>query len=306
MKSWHIHFAWAIVTALVAAVSARIAAPPEAGAPPRSAGPAAASPSSELLPGRAEDSKAAAPGDDLADVAAPQNSPSPKTDPPFADRIRALMKSPNAWEELQKLAVDVNQRAALLAALRNLLEDPDVQVQYYSLMMLKLIKGPECARWVEAYLIPRLNKEDGTAPNAIGALGDIGDPGSIPILRDALGSKSEDVRLACAQALQQLGDGGPASDLMAVMARQFDSPDGALRKKAIELIARFQPETGMPVFVRGLRDSNGDVRLQAVWALSNLGKREYLPLLQPLVSDPNPEVAKEAADAVESLKSQDQ
>lgn len=306
MKTWRIHFTWAIVTGLVAAISARMAAPPEAGAPPRSAGPVLAPAPAEPPSPAVEPPTAEGPGDDPAPAAARQDASPAKVEAPMLERLRAWMKSPNPWENLQKLAADRSQREAFLAALKDLLNDPDIQIQFYSLMMLRTMKAPESTRWIEAYLSLHMDKEDGSAANAIGTLGDIGDPGSIPVLREALRSKIEDVRLAGAQALQQLGDDGPARDLVTEMLRQFESADGSLRKKAVELIARFQPETGLPVFVRGLRDTNGDVRMQAVWALSNLGNRDYLPLLQPLLSDPNPDVAQQAAQAVEVLKSQQQ
>lgn len=305
MKTWRIHFAWAIVTGLAAAVSARMAAPPEAGAPPRSAGPAPAPNPAEPRPPGVE-APAAEAGDDVAPTSLPQDASPAKAGAPMSERLRALMKSQNPWEELQKIAADIAQREAFLAALRDLLNDPDLQIQYYSLMMLRTLKAPESTRWVEAYLSTHLDKEDGSALNAIGTLGEIGDPGSIPVLREALQSKIEDNRLAAAQALQQLGDGGPARDYVAAMLRLFESPDGSLRKKAIEVISRFQSETGVSIFVRGLGDSNGDVRMQALWALANLGNRDYLPLLQPLLSDPNPDVAQQAAQAVEGLKSQQQ
>jgi len=305
MKSWRIHFCWAIVTGLVAAVSARMAAPPEAAAPARSAGPALAPAPAEPKPRDVEEPTAEA-GEDLATTAVPQDASPANAGVPMLERLRSLMKSQNPWDELQKLAADVSQREAFLAALKELLNDPDLQLQFYSLMMLRSLKTPESPRWVEAYLSTHLDKEDGSAANAIGTLGEIGDPGSIPVLREALRSKIEDIRLAAAQALQQLGDDGPARDYVAAMLRQFESPDGSLRKKAIEVISRFQSETGVPIFVRGLGDSNGDVRLQALWALSNLGNRDYLPLLQPLLNDPNPDVAQQAAQAVEGLKSQQQ
>ena len=44
------------------------------------------------------------------------------------------------------------------------------------------------------------------------------------------------------------------------------------------------------------------MRLAAVQAFYSVRGRDYLPLVEPLVNDPNPEVAKEAQDLVEELK----
>src|SRR6516162_4015125 len=107
MKSWRIHFCWAIVTGLVAAVSARMAAPPEASAPPRSAGPAVA-PSPAEVKSPALEGPTPEAGDDLAPTVVVQETSPAKAGVPMLERLRSLMKSSNPWEELQKISADVS------------------------------------------------------------------------------------------------------------------------------------------------------------------------------------------------------
>ncbi|MBV8880264.1 MAG: HEAT repeat domain-containing protein [Planctomycetaceae bacterium] len=303
MKDWRIHFGWTIVTILASVVSARLAAPPEPAPPPRVARPAPL-----VSPGAAEASADERPKPETPGPAAavPDDPPAKAVaEEPLPARLRAVLKSQNAWQDLQTLAADLAHRDATLDALKDLLNDPDFQVKFNAITALRLMKGREAARILEAFLLRHLDSENGEASSAAAALGEMGDLSSMPALNEALRAKNEETRLSAAQALSQLGFGGPAGDIVAAMTRQFESPDGAMRRKAIEQISRLDPQGSAPLLLRALRDSNGDVRLQAVWTVQGLGRPEYLPFIQALQNDPNPEVAQAAKEAEQTLKGDD-
>ncbi|HUR38044.1 MAG TPA: HEAT repeat domain-containing protein [Planctomycetota bacterium] len=189
-----------------------------------------------------------------------------------------------------------------LAVLKGALFGDDVQSVYAAISVMRSMKGRDVAQILESYLTSHLSSEKGASSVAAEALGEIGDPGSLAPLTDALRSTDEDVRYSSAEALVKLGYAAPADEMMARLVRQFESPDGGLRRRAIERMSQLNATGAISVLTRGLKDSNGDVRLAAVQSFYNIGGRAYLPLLEPLVNDPNPEVAKEAQDLVEELK----
>jgi HEAT repeat protein len=297
MKSWRIHFAWAMVTGLAAVLSARIASrrealeAPAASRPPSVRAGQPAPTGSELQRVEVLPLSAAGPFSKSAD---------PSPEPSLAGKIRALLKDFGKWEELQTLMNGLEDRKFKLGLLSEALAGPDMQAVNSAMILLSSMKGWDVAEILEAYLKSHL--DNGQGANAASALGDIGDLGSLAVLQDALWSKNEEVRLFSAEALMRLGYPAPAEEMIAAMARQYESPDGSLRKKAIESISRLNAAGAVPVLARALKDSNGDVRRAALWGFSNLGKPEYLPLLEPLANDPHPEVAKDASDLIEALK----
>jgi len=294
MKAWRIHFGWAIVTVLAAVLSARMASRPDPvgpltpGKPHSREEPTPAIlpvPKAEILP---------------ADVQTPLlPSALPAGESPIEAKIRTLMKDPRSADEAVRLLKGIPDREFKMRFLAEVLKGPDEQSAYTALSVLREMKGRDVAELVESYLASHLSEESGYV--AAYSLGELGDPGSIGPLSEAFRSENEQVRLYSASALMKLGFRAPAEGILADMARQFQSADGALRKKAIETICNLDPGSSVAVLAQALKDSNGDVRIQALYAFSILGRQEYLPLVQSLLKDPNPEVARQAADTVESL-----
>jgi HEAT repeat protein len=211
-----------------------------------------------------------------------------------------MLKDTRAMDEVRDLLAGVDDREFKLALLKEALAGSDEQAVYTAMYVLRTMKGRDVAGILEAYLAEHLSDEKGFV--AAYSLGELGDPGSIAPLNEALRSNHDDVRLYSAAALTKLGFRGPADQMLSDLARQFESSDGSLRRKAIERISVLSPEGGLPVLARALKDSNGDVRLQALHAFNALGKQEYVPLLQALTSDPNPEVARVAQQTIQILK----
>jgi|SRR5579862_3746580 len=297
MKAWRIHFAWTIVTVLATAISARIASRQAAvDGDGRGRSPA----------GLERNPRAAAPEPREKTIAPTvkgelaSKSATPPADSSLADRIRGMLKDPNTWEKLQEL-VELNpDRQFILSLLKEALFGKDLQSCYGAIHFLIQMKGRDGAEVLESYLKTHGNEDQ--APNVASALGEIRDPGSIPVLMDALQSKNPQVRLWSAEALHEMGFSRPAEDLITEMARQYESPDGGLRKKAIDTLSQFDLASVVPILTLALRDSNSDVRSAALTGFLNLKKPEYIPLLQPLLGDPIPEVAAQAEQFIEALK----
>lgn len=297
MKAWRIHFVWAIVTVLATVISARIAS--------RQA--TVDGDGRRRSPARLERNPSAAAPEPRESTAAPianrelaSNSATPPADLSLADRIRDMLKDPNKWEKLREL-VELNpDRQFNLSLLKEALFGKDLQSCYGAIHLLVQMKGRDAAEVLESYLKTHGNEDQ--APNVASALGEVRDPGSIPVLMDALQSKNPQVRLWSAEALHEMGYSRPAEELITNMARQYESPDGGLRKKAIDTLSQFDLASVVPVLTLALKDSNCDVRSAALTGFLNLKKPEYIPLLQPLLGDPIPEVAAQAEEFIEALK----
>jgi len=297
MKSWRIHFGWAIVTALATVISARIASRhaavdgPSHGSSSLGAvqNPSATDPEPRKMP------------------AAPigKGGPVPTSDDPLADtslaaRIRDLLKNSEHWEELEKLLASGVDRSFSLQVLKEELFGKDLQSCYAAIHFLVQMKGRDAAEILESYL--KTNGDKDQAPNVAAALGEVRDPGSMPVLIDALQSKNPQLRLWSAEALFEMGYSAPAEEFIAAMARQYQSPDGGVRKKAVDSVSQFSLDSVVPILSLALKDSNSDVRISGLTGFFNLRKPEYIPLLEPLLHDPVPEVAEQTKLFIEALR----
>lgn len=297
MKGWRIHVGWAIAALLGAVVSARVASrrdTPEA--PPvlrasaaRAADPPttdSGSPGTGALPTREADAVPAPVGSVPSDG--------------LEERVRALLKNPQDWGELERLVESIADRELKLRLLREAVFGKDRQSVGSAINLLGRMKGRDVAGILEDYFKAHAEEEIGA--NVANALGVVGDPGSMPVLIDALQSRNPQVRLWCAEALLSMGYSAPALDLISDMARQYESPDGAMRRKAVETVSQFNTGGIVPLLTRALKDSNGDVRMAALAGFLNLNSSENIPLLEPLLNDPLPEVADQAKEYIEALR----
>jgi hypothetical protein len=296
VKSWRIHISWAIVTVLAIAVTARISSRTNPEPPrilPRSAD---ATPPKET-PGLHNRPP--------AEVISEPPVGTPTAESPsiarqaLADKIRAMLKVTNETDEVRDLLAGVEDREFKLTLLKEALAGSDEQAVYNALYILRSMKGRDVAEIIESYLAAHLSHESGYV--AAYSLGELGDPGSMAVLNEAVRLGDDDVRLYSAAALFKMGYRAPADQMLADLARQFESSDGSLRRKAIDRIRQLAPGGAVPILARALKDLNGDVRIEAIQAFSVLGKQQYVALLQPLTNDPNPDVAKAAQGAIENL-----
>ena len=134
-------------------------------------------------------------------------------------------------------------------------------------------------------------------------LGSLEAPGTLEALLQAFQKDELRIQVACAAALNGLGEAGAAARLVPQIAARMESPDGAVRREAAELLSRLNSPQALPALMRALGDSNGDVRLEAVNALYNIDDPQTLSLLEPLLNDPIAAVREAVKSLVEELKS---
>ena len=297
MKFWRIHVGWAIVTLLAAGITARIASRGDV----KEASPAAGLRNLETPSALAPNPRSRNAGRPPSETARPSTRSSASApDPSPADKIRAMMKNPQDREELERLLNSIPDRKVMLGLLKEGLFAENVTSCHTAISLLSGMKGRDVAELLESFL--QTHPEKDQAANAACALGDVGDSTSMQVLMDTLRSRNSQVRLWCAESLLRMGYSAPADDLITEMDRQFESPDGAIRKKAIDTVSQFNRAGVVPLLTRALKDSNGDVRLAALVGFGNLRNPEYIPLLQPLLNDPIPEIVEQTRAYIEYLR----
>jgi hypothetical protein len=299
MMSWRLHFGWGVVTVVAVAVTWRAASRPEPAPVPRRI--SASVPLEPPSPPAAPDPAAS----DTVPVSAVIAAQAPKAAGPVSavEKLRAMMKSDESWNDFQQIIKGVDDRSLKLMLAKEAFASGNSNAASWFLNELWMMKGRDAAELVEAYLQAHLDGDEGATASSV--LGAIGDPASITALLEALRSKNEGVQLAAAGALKLLGYAAPSEQMIAAFARQLESPDGGMRRRAVEKIAELDAVAGVPVFTRALKDSNGDVRSAALSGLMSSGTVENPQLIEPLLHDPHPEVARQAREIVDQFKRQE-
>jgi HEAT repeat protein len=211
-----------------------------------------------------------------------------------------MFKTGASWNDFQETMKQLTDRSLKLMLAKEAFASGNMNAAYWFLSELGAMKGRDVAELVEAYLQAHLDGEE--AAVASNTLAVIGDPASIAPLTEALRSKDENVQLAAAVALKQLGYRAPADQMIATFAKQLESPDGGMRRRAVERITDLDAVAGVPVFTRALKDTNGDVRNAALTGLLSSGIIENPQFVEPFLNDPYPEVARQARDIVDMFK----
>lgn len=117
-----------------------------------------------------------------------------------------------------------------------------------------------------------------------------------------LQSKEEGQRLRAAKSLGKLGPLAKAAvlDLTLVLA----DPDGDVRRTALSalraILGKVLPADAIGVYVLDLQSPDEDIRYQAAKNIGRLGRdgASALQALQPLLTDPSPDVRRAAAEAL--------
>lgn len=295
MKSWHIHFAWAIVTAVACAITWRAASRPD----PEPVRVVAHVPEAVRLSSDAPAIPAAATDTVPVSAVIAAQATNPQSVSPV-ERMRALIKSSQNWEEFLKVTALLPDRATKLMLAKEALGSENGHAVAWATLLLKDLKGRESAELLEQVL--KTHRGNDVRGSAADALGHIGDPESVGPLNEALQSKSRIVQIPSAVALRKLGFSAPTTALMTELAREFESPDGSIRRTSVEWMGELDARGALPLFVRALKDAHGDVRLAAVEALQLVDGLDYVGLLEPLQNDPNPDVANRVKGLLEDLK----
>lgn len=302
MKSWRIHLAWAIVTVLAVALTARLVTPrPEGGVrpgakPAPTAGPLPPSPPLLVsLPPPPSVAEAPAAG-----ALAPSATPSPESLSP--EQIRAMLREKVTWPKAFEALKLLPDRALKLKILEECfkLSDVDRRIPHSALAQLREMGGDDVAELVER--IFRDSPEDPLRISALRTLARLEQPRSLGALLEGYRLDNLDAKVWSAMALLKLGHPGPSSEMLSTLTRSLDNADGGLRRETLEYISMLETPAAIPILTRCLSDSNGDVRSEAISGLETLALPEVFPLLERASQDPNPNVADDARRALERLK----
>ncbi|XXY20342.1 HEAT repeat domain-containing protein [Sorangium sp. So ce216] len=198
--------------------------------------------------------------------------------------------------------------AAVDAALLEALDDESADVRLRAAVSLSRVAGPGSARALLQRLTVAAEQDRGALGIALsGALSRVGDgkgatdansakdPGAPDLVRDvaaAVASAPDAARDALLEGLGRM-PGQAAGAALARMAATAPIDD---RRKIAEALA------GHPEAAAALRKLAGDadpgVRASAIWSLGAVGAADALPLLPPLLRDPDAAVAGNAAGAI--------
>jgi len=178
-------------------------------------------------------------------------------------------------------------------------------------VLLAVLEGVKTVRVHSA--IPRLQVilaarggEPEIAKACVDALGEIGDPGAVPILVDFLAHSDREkdrlARWAAANALGKLKQPQGVDALVALL----DDPGAGLRQAAVQALGRIaDPRAGEPLARTVRSDQDPVARELAAQALGTLKNPAALDVLLPALDDPEPRVAKSAWASALALAGKD-
>ena len=286
MKDWKIHLAWALAVPLIALLWGRWTVArrePEyrrrvavvEGHLPRTDQASMPAPAQiqnatvSTIPGEAEDY-----------VALRRLLRSDKADPSEVSRL--LHRVPNGPDKKELLLLE--------------LTSPVISLRFAALNDLPQLLGADAVPLVQGAL--KSDPEASVRRVAAQLLGVLGGTGTIEALLSAVHDPERFVQVTAAGALNRLGQPGPAEELVPRVAADLSSPDDAVRREALKDLSLLQHPSTIPILLRSIRDSNGDVRVFAAVCLGDLDSPDLLPSLEGLRKDPDPNVVEAAEIAI--------
>jgi HEAT repeat protein len=183
-----------------------------------------------------------------------------------------------------------------LPLLRTGLEDGDPLVRAAA---AEALGGQQC--WREAVLSPlveALNDPSeivrAAAAQALGRLGTVTSEGVAGLIR-LLGDGSTEVQARAAAALTQLEP--PPLEAGAALLQAFQTGEAAVREEVLRGLVQIQPPEMVAACLRGLHDTEGDVRRLASAGLMKAGRLDpaLLPSLSEGLKDPDVQVRSNVA-----------
>lgn len=115
-------------------------------------------------------------------------------------------------------------------------------------------------------------------------LGEIGDPGAVPALIEALNDPT--ISWLAAESLGKIGDTRAVGPLIAVLG----SDEKWLRRNAAEALGKLHASFAVEPIIQLLSDKKHDVRQLSAWALGQIGDERAVPALKSLENDPDSKV----------------
>ena len=112
----------------------------------------------------------------------------------------------------------------------------------------------------------------------------------------------ESLRRAAACALLRQGDATLVRRELNELAPALADPDGAIRARAVESVARLASSDGVPLLLSMLADPNSEVRAQAVDGLWLADDPTVIPEIEALANDPVERVRERVQRALSALR----
>lgn len=219
------------------------------------------------------------------------------------EKILAMLRSRSRrdqWRAFRAIREmkDPRQKLSMIQAI---LDGSNGRMKVSALQWLAEIGGPEAANLAAGILEGKEN--DWLRNHAARALADLGGAKAMTSLLGVFQTEeSLWLRTGTAAALNRLGQPGPTQEMVQILSRILDDPDGAKREDAAENLGRLRSPAALPYLGQALSDPNSRVRRTAVDGLGDSGLQEAIPLLQPMLKDPNPEVAERAKRAIRKIQ----
>jgi HEAT repeat protein len=164
------------------------------------------------------------------------------------------------------------------------------------------------------------------AEGALDALAHIGHPTSLPLFTAQLASKTASLRMIAIEGMARSGDRAQLPAIQAAVDKELEGAVSLAGSFAMVLLANAPTDQvsdalGRPrlreqakryvieiapgrtaTFSHQLLDSDVQIRIDVIDALGLAGDPAAIPVLEPLINDPDPQVARAAARAVARLR----
>ena len=177
--------------------------------------------------------------------------------------------------------------------LQEALRDSDARVRAAAAEALGQIEDERAAESLEQLL--RRDPVAAVREASAHALGQIALARSAEALGMAVEDPERRVRYAAVEAMADLDD---LTRAPAPLLRAIGSDDAGLKRRAAETLAEIADPSTVPVLIPLLNDPDPELRARVVDALGEIGTRETIPGLLRGLKDSDPEVRRVAADAL--------
>jgi HEAT repeat protein len=177
--------------------------------------------------------------------------------------------------------------------LRPLLSEPVLSVRREVVRVLARQHDTQTRR----LLCDHIEADPETRIDAVRAFAERGDATIVPYLVELYDQGGRELRLTILEALTQLHDACAEP----LLARLLSDPDPTTRRRATQLLGRFDTETARRHVLAAARDVDRDVRLAATKIVIGLGRDVSTDALERLCMDPDETIATMAKHALEAI-----
>jgi len=143
--------------------------------------------------------------------------------------------------------------------------------------------------------------DKGAKAAAVLALGKLKDKQSAPVIREMLWDKEDVLKENAAQALGYMG----ITDVAPAIEELLKDKNGFVRFAAVEALYRLGQDSGKQFVLDTLKADEKDAKLRALNILEKTATAKDIPLMEPLVSNPDREVSITAAKAIVTVESRE-